>query len=242
MIQDVPHGTVHMEYYFSTLTGKTRVCNVYTPPAYDPSKKYPVLYIQHGGGENETGWLWLGKINFICDSLIASGEIEEMIVVMNEGYAFIDGPDNDPGCGRIDELLVQDCIPFIDAKYSTIPDRHARAIAGLSMGGVQSNGTIIRHHDAFANAGVFSGGWLEKGIGFDGTGLFDNKETFDKNFDLIFIAAGQSEQPMCDDLMHQVEAYRSRGLNMRFFSWPGAHEWDVWRHAAKEYMKLLFKK
>jgi enterochelin esterase-like enzyme len=241
LLQDVPHGTVHTEFYHSTCTARTRICSVYTPPAYNTEKKYPVVYIQHGGGENETGWLWQGKINYICDNLIASGEMQEMIVVMNDGYAFLPIADNDPACGRIDEVLVQDCIPFIDSKYSTIADRHARAIAGLSMGGVQANAAVIRHYDSFASAGVFSGGFLEKGFGFDGTKLFANPAAFMEAIDMIFIAAGQQEQPMCDNLKRRVKEYRQKGLNMHFYSWPGYHEWDVWRHAAKHFMSMLFK-
>lgn len=140
LLQDVPHGTVRMDYYNSTVTARYRSCFVYTPPGYEthPEKHYPVLYLQHGGGETETGWIWQGKVNYIMDNLIAAGQCQEMILVMNDGYAFLPDASEHPARGAIDLVLAKDCIPFIDQKYRTLPDRRTRAVAGLSMGGFQA--------------------------------------------------------------------------------------------------------
>ena len=100
-LSQVPHGTVHMQYYKSERTGRWKLCYVYTPPKYDenPEKRYPVLYLQHGGGEDEMGWLWQGKIAHIADNLLAKNEMKEMIIVMNTGYSFPEEGECDPRFG-----------------------------------------------------------------------------------------------------------------------------------------------
>ena len=117
MLKDVPHGDVRMEYYKSSATGRTKLAWVYTPAGYDESdKRYPVLYIQHGVGENEMGWVWQGHINMIADNLIAEGKMEEMIIVMNCGYAFVEGENPVFLPGDFSKELTEDCIPHIDAE------------------------------------------------------------------------------------------------------------------------------
>lgn len=243
LLQDVPHGTVHMELYKCRMTGRTCCCYVYTPPAYDADteKRYPVLYIQPGGGETEMGWLWQGKINYICDNLIAAGEMEEMIVVMNDGYAFRPDGLGDPAGGDIDDVLADECVPLIDGKYRTLADSRKRALAGLSMGGMQANAGMFKHSDVFANIGIFSGGFREKGFNFDGSALMKDPDAFKKTFGLVFIAVGEQEQPSCDRLRESVAEYRQRGIPLVLYTYPGYHEWDVWRHAAKEFMQKLFQ-
>ena len=243
LLQDVPHGTVHMELYPCRITGRTRCCYVYTPPAYDadPDKRYPVLYIQHGGGENETGWLWQGKINYICDNLLAQGKMKEMLVVINDGYVFRPDGTGDPAAGSIDDVLAEECSVFIDGKYRTLTDRHSRAMAGLSMGAMQTNAGIIKHSDRFASAGIFSGGFRETGFGFDGTALFQSPETFAETFDLLFVSCGEQE-PMYNELSPRMADYKAAGLDVRFFTCPGYHEWDVWRRSARAFLQQLFKK
>ena len=242
LLHDVPHGTVHMELYPCAMTGRTRCCYVYTPPRYaeETDRRYPVLYIQHGGGENETGWLWQGKINYICDNLIAAGTMREMIVVMNDGYAFRPDGLGDPAGGDVDDVIAADCIPMIDRRYRTLADRDHRAMAGLSMGGMQTNAAIFKHPDVFASAGIFSGGFREKGFNFDGSDWLASKEAFEKTFRLIFVAMGEQEQPSCDRLTADIAAYREKGVPIRLYTCPGYHEWDVWRHAARAFLQLLF--
>ena len=243
LLQDVPHGTVQMCLYPCTMTGKTRVAWVYTPPKYDeePDRRYPVLYLQHGGGENESGWIWQGKVNYMADNLIHEGRIAEMIIVMNDGYAFHPDGSGNPAMGDIDEVLVEDCIPFIDRKFRTIPDRHHRAMAGLSMGAMQSNMGVFRNPEYFANAGMFSGGFHPKGDRYDLTEVFSDPEKFNELFDVCFIASGEQEQPMCDELREMVKEQNALGVHTHFYSCPGYHEWETWRNAAKHFMELLFR-
>ncbi len=243
-VKDVPHGAVRQEFYKSSFTGSLRNCWVYTPPSYDTAieKRYPVWYIQHGGGENEIGWFWQGKINFILDNLIAEGKCEEMIVVSNAGYAY-EPRENEYEFlpGDLGELLRRDCIPFIDRRFRTIPSRHSRAMAGLSMGGMQSNVGVFRNPETFANVGIFSGGFTLTGDGFDLTDVFEDPDKFHERFDLVFVAAGEQEQPMCDRLREQIEAQNALGVDTVFYSCPGYHEWDTWRNAARNFMEKLFR-
>lgn len=244
LLQNVPHGDVRMCLYPCTMTGKTRAAWVYTPPKYDeePDKRYPVLYLQHGGGENEIGWVWQGKVNYISDNLLAEGKIEEMIIVMNDGYAFHPDGSGNPAMGDLDEVLVQDCIPFIDQKFRTIPDRHHRAMAGLSMGAMQSNMGVFRNLDWFANAGMFSGGFRLTGDNYDLREVFEDPVKFNELFDVCFIASGEQEQPMCDELREMIRKQNELGVHTYFYSCPGYHEWDTWRNAARHFMELLFRK
>ena len=243
LLKDVPHGSVRMCLYPCTMTGKTRAVWVYTPPKYDeePEKRYPVLYLQHGGGENEIGWVWQGKINYIADNLLSEGKIEEMIIVMNDGYAFHPDGSGNHAMGDLDEVLVQDCIPFIDQKFRTVPDRHHRAMAGLSMGAMQSNMGVFRNLDYFANAGMFSGGFRLTGDNYDLRDVFEDPEKFNELFDVCFVASGEQEQPMCDELREMIRKQNEIGVNTHFYSCPGYHEWDTWRNAARHFMELLFR-
>ena len=184
MLKDVPHGDVRMEYYKSSATGRTKLAWVYTPAGYDESdKRYPVLYIQHGVGENEMGWVWQGHINMIADNLIAEGKMEEMIIVMNCGYAFVEGENPVFLPGDFSKELTEDCIPHIDAEYRTIADRKHRAMAGLSLGSSQAFFIANEHKDLFANLGVFSGGFpIKNQFGYwDYTDYYNDPEQVNRN-------------------------------------------------------------
>jgi len=244
LLKDVPHGTIRMELYDSSVTGRVRNCYVYTPPRYDTDldKQYPVLYLQHGGGEDETGWIWQGKINYILDNLLAQGKCEEMLVVMNSGYAFKpDGSSDNLMIGSFDEFMVSDAVPFIDGKYRTLAGRAHRALAGLSMGGIQANVTVMKYPETFASLGIFSGGFVYRGEGYDLTALFGDPKKYNETFRLLFVSAGQQEQPMCAELEAELKALCEKGIRNVFYSCPGYHEWDVWRYAAREFLQLLFK-
>lgn len=243
LLRDVPHGTITMCYYKCRMTGLTRACYVYTPPKYDeePEKRYPVVYLQHGGGENEVGWLWQGKVNNIADNMIYEGLMQEMIIVMNDGYAFNPDGSGSKSMGSLDDVLEDDCIPFIDAKFRTIPDRNHRAMAGLSMGAMQSNAGVMRHPGCFANAGIFSGGFKTKGDDYDMTEVFSSPEKCKEMYDLIFVAAGEQE-PMCEGLVDQMKELHDKGINnVVFYTCPGYHEWDTWRNACMNFFRLVFK-
>lgn len=135
-LQEVPHGQIHICKYVSAVNGHMKECYVYTPPRYEQNreKKYPVLYLQHGVGENETGWIWQGRMNFIMDNLLAKNRCSEMLVVMCSGYAFV--PEENPVFfpGDFDKELVESVIPFIEQEFRCIKNRWGRAVAGLSLG------------------------------------------------------------------------------------------------------------
>jgi len=169
-IQDVPHGQVREVWYDSKIAGTWRHALVYTPPGYDEhtDKRYPVLYLQHGGGEDETGWVRQGRANFILDNMIAAGESEPLLVVMAYGYARRAGyvppdlsgrPFGSPEWRKaIQEMtstfeddVIQALIPFIDRTFRTVPDRDHRAMAGLSMGGMQTFHVTLNNLDLFSS-------------------------------------------------------------------------------------------
>jgi len=246
LLQKVPHGDLRMELYKSTVNGRTKAAWVYTPPGYDKNldKKYPVLYIQHGVGENETGWFWQGKLNYIADNLLAAGKMEEMIIVVNSGYAFVEGGIDMFLPGDFDHELVQDCIPFIDAKYRTKTDKDSRAIAGLSLGSAQSLSIGLTHmEDVFSYVAVFSGGVsaTSRFGDYDVSAAFEDGERFNKCIKVFFVSWG-SEEPMGErNKEFLAELYEKKGIKSVTYSHFGYHEWDVWRYSAREYLQLLFK-
>ncbi len=245
LLQNVPHGDVRMEQYRSGVTGRMKAVWVYTPPGYDehPEKRWPVFYIQHGGGENETGWVWQGKINYISDNLLAEGKCREMIIVMNTGYSFTDGGDRAFTHANFERELTEDCIPFIDKKFRTIPDKDHRAIAGLSMGGAQAFSIgMHRRKDLFSWIGVFSGtlNRVRPGV-FDVSDAFEDGEAFNRDVKLFFASWGTHE-PMGEkntEFLDEIE--REKGIHAVRHTHAGWHEWDVWRHAALAFMQLLFQ-
>ncbi len=238
LLHDVPHGAVRMNYYKSEITGRVRNCFVYTPPSYDTDreKRYPVLYLQHGAGEDETGWIWQGKINHIVDNLIADGACEELIIVMNCGYAMPkDCTDAAQGRTAISDVIATECVPFIDKKYRTLADRHHRAMAGLSMGGGQTQQTVMKYPELFANAGIFSMFYsLEPKV------AAMTPEEFNRDFDLLFYGAGEYE-PVCNSNREILRELAKKGYKSVLYSVPGYHVWDVWRFCAREFIKLLWK-
>jgi len=248
LLKDVPHGVLSMEIYKSGVSGRFRNCWVYTPPGYNTSgeKRYPVLYIQHGGGEDETGWFWQGKLNYILDNLIAEGLCEEMIVVTNSGSADKEiGPDEFTSA-NVSQIILTDCIPLIDSKYRTKADRHSRAISGLSMGGGISRHLAHTYPEVFANMGIFSSGQgfmvagESQGWVFDYTELFKTPEFYNSVMDITFVACGT------EDMRHpytktQAEELTEKGYNVEYHAYPGDHEWNVWRLAARDFIMKLFK-
>ena len=255
--KDVPHGSVHMELFPSSRTGAMHCCWVYTPASYytDPERQYPVMYLHHGGGENETGWVWQGKVNLILDNLIAEGKCEEMIVVMNSFEAF--KPTDDEHVFEnvsYSDVLVQECIPYIDGKYRTIADADHRAIAGLSMGVVYSYTTAFRYPDVFRWIGCFSGHIMPIsrdgayfGYNFDYSEVFNNRELFNSRIRLMFHTGGAREgfgrprQIPGDAMPYNWEEYKQKGYHVDGQGYRGFHEWDTWRFSARDFAMRLFK-
>ena len=243
-IHDVPHGSLVREVYFSKTTGRYRCCWVYLPASYFTSnKEYPTLYIQHGGSQNETSWFNAGKLNIILDNLIARGEAEEMIVVCNNGYVFID-PDNSGTAreGRLDEVIINECIPFIESKFRVVRDRRGRAAAGLSMGGGHARRLGLGHPDVFANCGIFSSGECFPTVtdDMDFSQLLSDADRFNEYMDVVTVACGDAD-PRFDNTLAQVSEYINKGFNIRFKAYKGQHEWNVWRYCAKDFVKEIFR-
>jgi enterochelin esterase-like enzyme len=252
-VKDVPHGEVRSRWYNSRVTGQPRRVMVYTPPGYDSDvkKRYPVLYLQHGAGEDETGWSKQGHVNFILDNLIADGKSRPMIVVMEKGYATRAGaaPDSaGPGRGdasAFEDVVLKDLIPMIDSTYRTIPEREQRAIAGLSMGAGQAMRIGLTHLDTFSAVGAFSGA----GRGIDPKtaygGVFADPAAFDKQVNLLYLHAGTVS---LDEGIHKSaeslhNALQEAGIkNVVFRDAKGlAHEWQTWRYAFHDFAPRLFQ-
>ena len=268
--KDVPHGEVRERWYFSKTTEDWRRIFVYTPPGYDSDRetRYPVLYLQHGGGEDETGWPNQGRMSFIMDNLIAAKKARPMLVVMEQGYARRPGetaptpapprpaapgqappprPDMSRMFAAFEDVMVKDLIPMIDATYRTTPDRDHRAMAGLSMGGMQTFQITLKHLDLFSHIGGFSGG----GGGFGG-GTFDPKtahggvmadaDEFNKKVKVLWLGIGTTEpQRMYESVKNYHEALEKAGINHIYYESPGtSHEWLTWRRCLNEFAPLLF--
>jgi enterochelin esterase-like enzyme len=252
-VKDVPHGEVRSRWYKSTVTGKVRHVTVYSPPGYDADrgKRYPVLYLQHGGGEDETGWTRQGHANFILDNLIAAGKARPMIVVMEKGYAGQAGAAPQPGGpgrgagGAFEDVVLKDLIPMIDSTYRTFPDRDHRAIAGLSMGAGQALRIGLTHLDTFSAVGAFSGGAGNADPKTAFGGVFADPEAFDKKVSLLYLHCGTVA---LDARIHGgskalSEALQKAGAkNVVFRDAPGlGHEWQTWRYALYDFAPRLFQ-
>ena len=249
LIKDVPHGTVSQEYFTSTVTGEVECCYVYTPPKYreDLDTVYPCLYLQHGGGENETCWTHLGKVNFIMDNLLAEGKAVPFIIVMNNAMMQVNTDGNPKlDTSKFNEMVIKDCIPFIESKYRVISDKHARAIAGLSMGSLLSGKMIMEHYDVFGSAGLFTGYTYPVMSGYDPHAqdeqikVLDDAETFNREVNPFFGAIGDHEVSL--PLFEKEREYcKERGVNYIQKIYPGYHEWRVWRAAFHDYAQIVFR-
>jgi enterochelin esterase family protein len=266
-IQDVPHGQVREIWYNSAVTGSWRHALVYLPPGYDtsPKTRYPVLYLQHGGGEDETGWIRQGRANFILDNLIATGGTRPMIVVMAYGYARRAGaaPPNPNAVMGSPEMqkqmqemtnaftddMTQALIPFVDKTFRTLSDRDNRAMAGLSMGGFQTFHTALNHLDLFSHIGGFSGaGGMLGDSKFDAktdfNGVFADPAAFAKKVHVFWLGIGTAEPARFLERIRGLhESLTAAGIQHVYWESPGTdHEWQTWRRDLKDFAPRLFKK
>lgn len=242
--KDVPHGRLTMELFPSKTTGKTRNCWVYTPPGYgeDPHKKYPVLYLQHGGGECETDWIWLGKANYILDNLLAEGGCQPMLLVMNALYCIDERVDNEFLQGDFDAMLLNDCIPWIESHYQVEPTPAGRAIAGLSMGSYQTTMTALTHLGMFPYVGIFSGTWeMRWYCKYNYRALFDQPQKLNDALKVLFFGYGEQEERIIRGLEPDLELFDQRGIRYHRYTCPGYHEWTVWRKCLRQFLPLLFR-
>ena len=275
-VKNVPQGSVNEVYYYSTVTEKMRHCYIYLPAAYrlNPTKKFPVLYLQHGMGENETGWSAQGNTGIIMDNLIAAGKAVPFIIVMDNGLnAQPAHPDTTqaappfprmgnrpqgqggfrpqgmrPGGGpqgrlggprrgfggfnAFQDVLLKDIIPMVESNYRVIADAEHRALAGLSMGGMQTHMISMANPTKFSYIGIFSGGVFRPEE-------FDNASDFKKTNKVLFMSCGGKENMGVDDAAASLKAL---GLNAHSYVSPEtAHEWQTWRRSLYQFAQLLFK-
>jgi len=251
-LKNVPHGQIIERTYFSKESYEMRRCFIYTPPGYetDNQKRYPVLYLQHGGGENETGWSSQGHANLIMDNLIAEGKTVPFIIVMDNGtWRMPPRPNGErpagpwPPEGWADgfmNTLIKDIIPMIDANYRTIADPQHRAMAGLSMGGMQTRVITLAHPEMFSYVGMFSGGSIS-------VQDVEKSPAFKEKIKLVFISYGSREldNPRTGawgDPKENTEALKKIGMNTHFYVSPlTAHEWQSWRRGLYNFATLIFK-
>ena len=254
-LRDVPHGSLSENIYFSKLTNAWRRCFVYTPPGYNMETKsrFPVLYLQHGSFEDETGWAVQGKANLILDNLVAEKKAVPMIIVMDNGYAYKPqeniAPDNkNRPVSIFEEVLINEIIPMIDAKFRTIADREHRAIAGLSMGANQTMRIVMNNQDKFSHYGGFSGTSnypseeiVDAAIFLDAK--FKDGASVNKQFKVFWLGLGTKEPK---PFPGSVGAFRAmldkQGIKHIYYESPGTgHEWLTWRRDLKQYAALIFK-
>ena len=244
--KDVPHGEVRIKTYFSKTTGQFREVWIYTPPDYDirTSVRYPVLYLQHGSGENQTSWVRQGKANLILDNLIAAGKARPMIVVMERGYGVKAGITPAPGSRgneAFGEVVIHDLIPMIDKSFRTLADRRNRAIAGLSMGGGQAMAIGLSNLDKFASVATFSGAIREFDLAKSYGGVFADAKSINSKLDLLWIGCGTEDRLM--DASRTVHAaLEQAGVRHIWWEGAGSHEWQVWRKHLYDLAPRLFQK
>jgi enterochelin esterase-like enzyme len=255
-LKDVPHGNVLIENYFSKTINAWRHIFVYTPPGYETStaRRYPVLYLQHGGGEDERVWIEMGRTNVILDNLIAEGKAKPFIVVMENSAAYKPGevPPQMPRMTRpagerqappdssarlrfrfsfdtYKEVMLQDMMPFIDSHFRTLTDADDRAMAGLSMGTFVTRVVALANLDKFAYIGIFSGGTIAP------ADISDKSKV-----KLVFMSFGSRERGS-ENLERAANELRQAGINAVSYVSPlTAHEWQSWRRSLREFAPLLF--
>ena len=267
-VKNVPQGSVNEVYYWSTVTEKMRHGYIYLPAEYysNPTKKFPVLYLQHGMGENETGWSAQGKTGIIMDNLIAEGKAVPFIVYMDNGldvrrpgdpapgqggFGGFGGPRPQGGPGQggprrggfggfnaFQDVLIKDIIPMVEGKYRVIADTEHRAMAGLSMGGMQTHSITLANPTTFAYVGMFSGGTFN-------TEELKDAADFKKTNKVLFMSAGGRETGMVEgdrSVVKAAENLKGIGINAHSYVSPEtAHEWQTWRRSLYQFAQLIFK-
>jgi len=247
-LKNVPHGRVQQILFPSKSTDTSRRAFVYTPPEYDKnlSRRYPVLYLQHGWGEDETAWSNQGHANLIMDNLIAEGKTKPFLIVMTYGMT------NDVRIGGLGNfkiepfqtVLLNELIPYIDVNFRTLSDQSHRAMAGLSMGGMETRWITLANLDTFSHIGLFSGGSISMED-------VSNTPGFKEKVKLVFVSYGSRElggdrfggrSPFGGDPKANADALKQAGINSVFYVSPDtAHEFLSWRRSLRELAPLLFQ-
>lgn len=250
-LSNIPHGSIHQEVYFAQSLQTWQRCLVYTPYGYREEKEYPVLYLQHGAGENETSWVHLGKVGYLMDHLLAEHACCEFLIVMNDGMVkmpheqyVIDGFDG------MEALLTSDCRSFIEQHYHVRKDKWGRAIAGLSLGSMLSSYLGCRHPELYGYVGLFSGFMRRRDHhptyeDNPHLAIMKDKTQVEQEYHLYFRAMGEDDLHFSEFL--EDDAFLSTyGIDQlpcyQRITYPGyAHTWACWRRSFCDFAKLLFK-
>lgn len=242
--KNVPHGDIRIKRYFSSVTNSWRKMYIYAPPGYDSSNdKYPVLYLMHGGGEDERGWATQGRTDLILDNLIAENKAKPMLIVMPDGNIG-SGGGFDQSLRFFEQELKQAIIPFVESNYRVAEGANNRALAGLSMGGLQTLYAGLRNTDMFAYLGVFSSGWFTNNAALSGPEyafMKENAELINKNLKSFYITMGGKEDIAYNNCKVMMKKFDEMGIKYQYSEYAGGHTWPVWRHDIYTFAPLLFK-
>lgn len=246
--RDVPHGEIRIKKYFSTVFNKWRQFYIFTPAGYDnnTNEKYPVLYILHGGGEDERGWATQGKTDLILDNLIAEKKAKPMIIVMPDGNTNTEFAGFGERTLKMFEAEMKRCIiPFVEKNYRVETDSKNRALAGLSMGGLQTLYVGINNTDMFSYLGVFSSGWIVPMLKELAEGQYkfmkDNKDKINNNLKHFWISMGGKEDIAYNNCQTMMSKFDEMNIKYTYSEYPGGHTWPVWRNNLYKFAPLLFR-
>ena len=234
--KDVEHGAVAQVYYKSSTMGTTRRMHIWTPAGYNASMdKLPVLYLIHGGGDNDASWPGVGKAGDILDNLLAEGKMVPMVVVM---------PDGSISTEKFPDELTKDIIPYIEKNYRVKTDAANRALAGLSMGGLETLDSFMAHPDMFGYINVMSSGWFTNNKEMYEKGearLREIAATLNKTAKLLLFTQGGEEDIAYANGKAMLEVFKKCGIKFEYSEMPGGHTWHVWRHDLHNLAPRLFK-
>ena len=243
--KDVPHGDIRIKRYYSNVTNTWRTFYMYTPPGYDEnfSTKFPVLYILHGGGEDQRGWATQGKTDLILDNLIAAKKAVPMILIMVDGNFPLNG-FSEESLRVFEKELKQSIIPFVEKNYRVKTEAQYRALAGLSMGGIQTLYAGVRNTDMFSYLGVFSSGWFATQKDLTDPQYEYWKKNADKinsNLKTFWISQGGKEDIAWQNCQLMRSKLDEMKINYTYSEYPGGHSWPVWRNNIFNFAQILFK-
>ena len=246
-MRNVPHGDIRIKKYFSTVTNSWRQFYIYTPPGYDNvADKYPVLYILHGGGEDERGWATQGRTDVILDNLIADKKAKPMLAVMMDGNVSSGGLAGfgEQSLKRFEDELKNAVIPFVEKNYRAETDAKNRALAGLSLGGLQTLYAGIRNVNMFSYLGVFSSGWFANQPALSDPQyalMKSNAAAINDNLKSFWIAMGGKEDIAYNNCKIMLSKFDEMGIKYTYSEYPGGHTWPVWRNNLYNFAQTLFK-
>jgi enterochelin esterase-like enzyme len=244
-VRNVPHGDIRIKRYYSDITNTWRDFYMYTPPGYDEntSDKYPVLYIYHGGGEDERGWATQGKTDLIIDNLIADKKAVPMIVIMPDGNFPLNG-FSEEALKVFEKELKQSIIPFVEKNYRVKTDGKYRALAGLSMGGIQTLYAGVKNTDMFSYLGVFSSGWFANQNELSDPQyefIKNNTDKINSNLKLFWISQGGKEDIAWKNCQAMLSKLDEMKIRYTYSEYNGGHTWPVWRNNLYNFAQLIFK-